>query len=91
MNEHFMDIDDAAARLHQLIDRIQTQREPAVIVKSGRPVARIVPVPAEEGMAGDLIDFLRRWREENPEPDDGLAKAIEDGRQAGRSTRDPWE
>jgi antitoxin (DNA-binding transcriptional repressor) of toxin-antitoxin stability system len=91
MSEHFMNIDDAAAGLHQLIDRIQAQREPAVIVKSGRPVARIVPMPVEEETSRDLIDFLRQWREDYPEPDDGLAEAIEDVGKNGQSVRDPWD
>ena len=91
MSEQYLNIEDAAAGLHQLIERVEMQREPAVIVKSGRPVARIVPVPVEGEASEDLIAFLRRWRGEHPEPDDSLAEAIEDNRTNCQAARDPWE
>jgi antitoxin (DNA-binding transcriptional repressor) of toxin-antitoxin stability system len=91
MNETVMTIEDAAARLPELVEQIRVQREAAVILRAGRPVARIVPVPAAGEVSEDLIAFLRRWQSEYPGPDERLADDIEDSRRAVQPPRDPWD
>jgi prevent-host-death family protein len=78
MNESVLTIEDAAARLPEVVERVYGKGESAVLVKAGRPMARIVPVPSAELAADDLAAFLRRWRVEHPEPDNGFADAIEE-------------
>lgn len=77
MGEAMLTVEEAAARLGELVERVHARREAAVIVKEGRPLARIVPLPAPGESADDLIDFLRHWRIEYPQPDDQLAESIE--------------
>ena len=91
MSEPVLTVEDAAAHLGELVERVHARRETAVIVKGGRPLARIVPMPVPGEGADDLIDFLRRWRTEHPEPDEELSESIEASRQAVRPPRDPWE
>lgn len=86
-----MTIEDAAARLAELVERVHAKGESAVIVKAGRPMARIVAVPPCGVVADDLAAFLRRWRNDYPDPDDGIVAAIEESRRAIRPPRDPWE
>jgi hypothetical protein len=50
---------------------------------------RSVPVPGES--SEDLIAFLGRWRRDYPEPDDGLAEAIEESRRAVEPPLNPWD
>lgn len=38
----------AKAQFLSLLDEVETKREPVVITKNGRPVARIVPMPFME-------------------------------------------
>ena len=91
MSEAIVTVEDAAFRLAELVDEVSTRREAAVLTKAGRPVARIVPIAPFGEPAGDLIDFLRRWRTQYPEPDEQLAEVIAESRRGVRPARDPWE
>jgi prevent-host-death family protein len=84
-------IEEAARCLSDLVERVHATGEVAVLMKSGRPLARIVPVPPTEPNAEDLLAFLRRWRIEHPEPDEQFAEAIEESRRAVQPPRDLWE
>ncbi len=83
-------IEDAARSLAEVVERVQSRGEAAVLTKAGKPVARIVPVPAAQS-TDDLIAFLRQWRIDHPEPDEQFGEAIEDSRKAVRPPHDPWE
>jgi antitoxin (DNA-binding transcriptional repressor) of toxin-antitoxin stability system len=91
MNETVHTIEDAARCLPDLVDRVKTHGEAALLVKFGQPMARLVPVVVGERQGEDLIAFLRQWRLEYPEPDDQFAEAIEEGRKAVQPAHDPWE
>lgn len=86
-----MTVEDAAACLSDLVDRIHARQEPTVIVKSGQPMVRIVPIPAPDDLADDLIAFLARWRTEYPEPDEQFAEAVDASRRGVQAPRDPWD
>ena len=86
-----MTIEDAAAHLPELVERVHTHRQAALIVRAGRPVVRIVPVPAEAEVREDLLTFLRRWQREYPDPDEHLAEEIQESRRAVQPPRDPWD
>jgi prevent-host-death family protein len=90
MSEAMLTIEDAARNLAAVVDRVQAKCEPAVLLKSGRPVARIVPVAAASHVSEDLVAFLRRWRTEHPEPDDELSDIIQESRKWQGPPRDPW-
>jgi antitoxin (DNA-binding transcriptional repressor) of toxin-antitoxin stability system len=91
MSETVLTIEDAARCLPELVERVHARGEAAVLVKSGRPLVRIVPVPAAGQVAEDLIAFLRQWRIEHPEPDDQFAEAVGESRKAVQPPHDPWE
>jgi antitoxin (DNA-binding transcriptional repressor) of toxin-antitoxin stability system len=91
MSESALTIEDAARCLPEVVDRVRASGEPAVLLKSGEPVARIVPVPPPTNGSADLIAFLRRWRSEHPEPDDQFADAIEQSRLSVRPPENPWQ
>ena len=91
MSEAMVTVEDAAFRLAELVEEVSARREAAILTKAGRPVARIVPIAPSGEPSGDLVDFLRRWRAEYPEPDDRLAEVIAESRRGVRPARDPWE
>ena len=88
MTETVVSIDDAARSLPDLVERLRARGEAAVLVRAGRPLAKIVPVPA---VAEDLVAFLRRWRVEYPEADEQFGQVIEESRRGIHTPRDPWE
>jgi antitoxin (DNA-binding transcriptional repressor) of toxin-antitoxin stability system len=77
MNGKVLTVDDAARCLPELVDRVHASGKPAVLLKSGRPIARIVSVLDSMGSPDDLITFLRQWRIKHPEPDEQFGEAIE--------------
>lgn len=91
MSEIVLTIEDAARGLSDLVERVHANGESAVLVKSGRPIARIVPIQSQGQAGEDLIAFLRRWRTEHPEPDEQLAEVIQESRKAVQPPRDPWQ
>jgi antitoxin (DNA-binding transcriptional repressor) of toxin-antitoxin stability system len=91
MSENVLTIEEAARCLPELVERVHARREAALLVKSGRPLARIVPVTDGEHASESLIAFLGRWRQEHPEPDESLGEAIAESRRALKPPRDPWE
>ena len=42
------------AKCLQLLDAVAEQREPLVITKHGKPVARLLPMPPEETLFGSM-------------------------------------
>lgn len=91
MSEAVVTVEDAAVRLAELVEHVSAKREAAVIVKAGRPVARLVPVPVPGEISEDLIGFLHRWRTQYPEPDEQLAEVIAETRRGVKPVHDPWE
>lgn len=90
MSEAMLTIEDAARNLADVVERVRSKCEPAVLLKSGRPIARIVPVVSASRASEDLIAFLRRWRTEHPEPDDELSDVTQESRRWQSPPRDPW-
>lgn len=43
MSETVLTIEDAARTLAEVVERVHSRGEPALLVKSGKPIARIVP------------------------------------------------
>jgi prevent-host-death family protein len=91
MTQTVLTVEDAAAGLSELVERVRTRHEAAVITVSGEPVARIVPIPAPINGSEDLIAFLRRWRSQYPDPDEQFAEAIEETRKIAEPMRNPWD
>lgn len=78
-------IEDAARRLADVVEQVCSRGEPAVLLKSGQPVARIVPVAPARHVSDDPIAFLSRWRTEYPEPDENFSEVIQESRKNGSS------
>lgn len=83
-------IEDASRNFADVVDRIQAKGEATILLKSGRPVARIVPVVSAGHVSEDLIAFLCRWREEHSEPDDEFSDIMLESRKWQNPPRDPW-
>ena len=91
MSETVLSVEDAARCFTDLVERVHSSGDSALLLQSGNPVARIVPVSACPQSAEALIAFLQQWRTEHPEPDEQFGVAIEESRRAVQPPRDPWE
>jgi prevent-host-death family protein len=90
MSEAMLTIEDAARRLDDVVERVRAKGEAAILLKSGRPVARIVPVASAGDVSNDLIAFLRRWRADHPDPDEEFSDVVQESRQWQGPPQDPW-
>ena len=73
MSETVMTLEDAAVCLPELVEQVRAKREATVILRSGQPIVRIVPIAAAGEVPDDLLAFWRRWRSEYFEPDEQFA------------------
>lgn len=51
---------DFKAKCLKLLDEVARTREPLVVTKHGKAVAKLVPIPPETGLFGALAGSVRR-------------------------------
>ena len=52
--EHIIAAGDFNAKCLQMLDEVAEQREPLLITKQGKPVARLIPVSSEHSLFGAM-------------------------------------
>lgn len=52
--EHIIGAGDFKAKCLQMLDEVAEQREPLLITKQGKPVARLIPVSPEHALFGAM-------------------------------------
>jgi prevent-host-death family protein len=63
MQEATIPAGEFKARCLQLLDAVATRGEPLTITKRGRPVARLVPLPAAGALFGALAGSVREQQD----------------------------
>lgn len=63
MEEASIPAGEFKARCLQLLDTVAASGEPLTITKRGRPVARLVPLPAAAALFGALAGSVREQRD----------------------------
>jgi prevent-host-death family protein len=63
MEEASIPAGEFKARCLQLLDTVAASGEPLTITKRGRPVARLVPLPASAALFGALAGSVREQRD----------------------------
>lgn len=63
MNEATIPAGEFKARCLQLLDAVAANGEPLTITKRGRPVARLVPLPAAGALFGALAGSVREQQD----------------------------
>lgn len=63
MNKSTMPAGEFKARCLQLLDAVAASGEPLTITKRGRPVARVVPLPAAGALFGALVNSVREQQD----------------------------
>ncbi len=75
MNETAIPVAEAAKEFLKLLELVERQREPAVLMREGRPVAILNPVPGPALSSTELAD---RWEKLDPLPPDEANAFAED-------------
>ena len=75
---------DAKTRFSELVDTVNTTGEPVLVTKRGKPVAQIMPPPADDTPKLSREELVAKVRELRPtygpfDPEE-IRSAIEEGR-----------
>ncbi len=85
MSETAVPAAEAAKDFLRLLDWVERQHEPAIIVRDGRPVATLTPLPGAALTCAELAD---RWPKLDKLPP-GEAHAFADDLEHGRASLPP--
>ena len=72
MSENAIPVAEAARDFLRLLERVESRREPATLLREGHPVARLIPLPAAATTCAELAE---RW-EKMPKLPPGEAEAF---------------
>ncbi len=67
MSENAIPVAEAAANFLRVLDLVESRRESATLMRDGRPVARLIPLP---GPATTCAELAERWEKLDKLPPD---------------------
>jgi prevent-host-death family protein len=90
MSEKTMSVTEAARNFSRIIRRAE-RRASTLLVKNGKPVARVVPVETSPKTTRSLAEAWPRMRHLNPKEADTFAADIEAARKTLPPLVSPWD
>jgi antitoxin (DNA-binding transcriptional repressor) of toxin-antitoxin stability system len=81
-------LNDANARLPDLVNRVKTGGEEFVIEQGGEAMCRLSPVPPRRFTGADFIELMRTIRRPDPEFWDDVEAGV---RNQGTVPPSPWD
>jgi len=84
-------VSEASRGFSDLINRVRYQGETAILVKGGKPVAKIVPIP-NDGITGkELSELWGTLPHLSADDAKALEKELNDAKKQFPKLRDKWE
>jgi antitoxin (DNA-binding transcriptional repressor) of toxin-antitoxin stability system len=90
-SETAVPVAEAAEDFLKLLDRVERERKSAVIVREGKPVATLSPVPGPTLTSVELADRCERWSRLPPEEANSFADDLESARRNLPPLRSAWD
>ena len=91
MNGTAVSVTDAARDFFALVERVEHDRESAVITREGRPVATLVPTERAAVTCGEAAELWKSIPRLAAEEADEFADDIEAGIRALPALKSPWD
>jgi prevent-host-death family protein len=91
MSETAVPVAEAARDFLRVLDLVETRREPATLVRDGKPVARLVPVPDLAATCGELAERWEKLERLPPDEAQRFADDIERARGSLPPLRSAWD
>ncbi len=85
-----LSVTEASRNFSDVVNRARYRHETTLLVKGGKPVARIVPVAPAPKTGREVAAAWRSWKRLPPEAADAFAKDVAASRTASILPRDPW-
>ena len=83
-------VTEASRRFSDVINRVFYRHESTVLLKGGKPVARIVPMERRAKTGRELATLWAAAASRESIEAEGLAHAVEEARRGLAWPRDPW-
>jgi prevent-host-death family protein len=90
MIEASLTLQEAAARLHEAVERARSRGESTLLTDGGEPVARVVPVEGPCRTMGALADWWASHERLDSEEAAAFAADLSEIRRAILPPSDPW-
>ena len=84
-------VGEAAKDFLRLVETVERTREPAVLVREGKPVATLNPMPSAALTCAELADRWPRMEKLSAEEGNELADDVERGRASLPPLRGAWD
>lgn len=91
MSEREMTVTDAARHFADLVNRTYYKGESTILIRSGEPVARMIPIGGSSVLGSD---FASKWSEMthmDPDDADDFAESIETSRKNLKMPAPAWD
>lgn len=89
--ESAVPVAEAARDFLRLLDWVESRGESATLVRDGRVVAMLSPVPAPASTAAELADRCHDWTRLPPEEANAFAHDVESARRTLPALRSAWD
>ncbi len=91
MSENTIPVAEAVKDFLRVLDRVESLREPATLVRDGRPVAKVIPLPQPAGTCAELASRWEKIPKLSPDEAEAFASDIERARASLPSLKRAWD
>jgi antitoxin (DNA-binding transcriptional repressor) of toxin-antitoxin stability system len=91
MSETAVTVAEAARDFLRVLDRVEREREPAVLVREGKPVATLSPLPRTALTCAELFERWPKLEKLPPDEANAFADAIERARSDLPPLKPAWD
>ena len=91
MSETAISVAEAAKDFLRVLDRVERQRESAILVREGKPVATLSPLPSAAMSCAELAERWPKLEKLSPDEADAFADDLEHARANLPPLRPAWD
>ena len=91
MSDTAISVAEAAKDFLRLLDRVECRRESAILVRDGRPVATLSPLPGAAITCGELAERWPKLEKLSPDEANAFAAGLEHARANLPPVRPAWD
>lgn len=91
MSENAIPVAEAVKDFLRVLDRVESRREPTTLVRDGRPVARVIPLPQPAGTCEELASRWEKIPRLAPDEAEAFASDLERARSSLPPLKPAWD
>lgn len=91
MRETAIPVADAARDFLRVLSQVETQRAPATLMRDGKAVARLSPLPGVSATCAELADRWEEFGRLSPDEASAFAQDVEQARAGVPPLKSAWD